>query len=47
MELGDAGVITYNIARLESSNLILYSLKNIKSDSIIQMVILTLDQLYD
>lgn len=47
MELGDAGAITDSIARLEFNNLILYSLKIIKSDSIIQMVILTLDYLYD
>lgn len=47
MELGDADVITDSISKSESNTLILYSLKIIKDDSIIQKVILTLDYLYD
>lgn len=47
MELGDAEVITDSISKSESNTLILYSLKIIKGDSIIQKVILTLDYLYD
>lgn len=47
MELGYTDVITDNIARLEYNMLVFYLLKIIKSDSIIQKAILTLDYLYE
>ncbi len=47
MESGYTVAITDSTARLESIALVLYSLKIIKSDSIIQMVILTFCYLYD
>ncbi len=47
MKFGYTFVIIDSVARSESSILVLYSLKIIKSDSIIQIVILTFDYLYD